>query len=62
MEGVMLEEGKVESIHWAVAEDGDTAQNYHNQSDQLIQYLRDKAEQRDKLYQWACPIDLSFNT
>ena len=51
MEGVKLEEAKVDSLHWGVAEDGDTAQHYHGDSDKLLEYLRNKAQQRAELFE-----------
>ena len=49
MEGVSLEEADTEELYWHVAEDGDTAHNYHTEQEKLMEYLYHKAEERRKL-------------
>lgn len=49
MEGIKLEEETVEELHWHTPEDGDSAHNHSSDSDQLLEYLNRKAEERSKL-------------
>jgi hypothetical protein len=49
MEGITLEEEKVEELDWNTPEDGDSAHNYFNSEEDLLEYLNRKAEERRKL-------------
>ena len=46
MEGISLEEGDVKELDWSTPEDGDTAHAHRNDSDKLLEYLREKARQK----------------
>ena len=51
MEGITLEEKKVDELFWQIAEDGDTAHKYHTDPEKLLEYLNRKAEERKKLFE-----------